>query len=117
MLDRRVTITSSVRVVRSRAESVSEVTASEMMGSALGSNRRIVGVSALSGRLASIWEILSRTSCAAVSEETSRSKIIRTMAEPDMAVDWMVSSPAIVFTWFSMGSMMSLSTASGEAPG
>jgi len=108
---------SSVNEVRSRSDSVLELTASDSTGRADGSKRSTRGAPALSGRSALIGSILSRTSWAICWEFCSRSKIMSTMAWPDWAVDWMESRPAMVFTASSMGSTMSASTDSGEAPG
>jgi hypothetical protein len=117
MTEKRFAITSSASTLRSPGAIMSELTATEMIGSSPGSKRSTVGSSAPSGKTAATAPILSRTSCTAVAEAISMSKIITIKASPARAVERISSTPLMVFTDSSIGSITSPSTASGDAPG
>ena len=111
--------TSSASRVSAGTSIVSEVRVSETIGSSAGSNRVMIGSSISSGRSARFSLIASRMSCVASCRSFSKSKNTMNCASPSVAeaVVCLPSIPLMEKIASSIGSMISRSTVSGEAPG
>ena len=114
---RRLTITWSARVVRSRTERMSERTAIDTIGRSSGLKRWISG-SLTSGLnwTRTCWTF-SRTSWMAVADGTASSNSATTIDWPSSEREVSVLMPAMALTDSSILRLISVSTVSDEAPG
>ncbi len=94
-----------------------EESARETIGRSLGSKRVRIGSSISRGRSPRIPEIASRMSCVACCRSLSKSKMTMIDAKLSSACELMSSTPEMLEIASSMGSTISRSTPSGEAPG
>jgi hypothetical protein len=113
------TIMGSASRVRTAVGTCAEVRASESTDCCEGSNRVRTGSSISVGRSARWVEIASRMSCEASWTSFSKSKKTTNWARPSVALACVrdQSTPLIVEKASSIGSTISRSTVSGEAPG
>ena len=115
----RTIIGSAMRVSVGRRRSRDEVRARESTDCCEGSNRVSTGSSISVGRSARWVEMASRMSCDASWTSFSKSKNTVNCARPSVALAWVLaqSSPLMEENASSIGSTISRSTVSGEAPG
>ena len=114
---RRLTMIWSAKVVRSRAERISERTAIDTMGWSSGLKRWISGSLTSGLKPARTCWTFSRTSCIAPAAGTESSNSAMTIDWPSNERDVSVFRPAMALTDSSILRLISLSTVSGEAPG
>ena len=113
------TIIGSAMRVRVGVGISADVSASESTDCCEGSNRVSTGSSISVGRSARWVEMASRMSCEASWMSFSKSKNTVNCARPSVALAWVLaqSTPLMEENASSIGSTISRSTVSGEAPG
>ncbi len=99
-----------------RAVSDGASIATDTIGIALGSMRRMIGSSISRGRSPRMAATLPRMSCDAFSVGTPMLKFTMTVDSPSCDVDSMWRTPSTVFTASSISFVTSRSTVSGDAP-